>query len=57
MSQWHEIKPEDIGVDLSLQEDKQTIDIFVFQEPDWGNHYAVIKIVDLISKLKEYGKI
>lgn len=57
MSQWHEIKPEDISVDLAQGEDKQTIDIFVFQEPDWGDHYAVIKIADLITKLKEYGKI
>lgn len=36
MSQWHEIKPEDIDIDLATAEDKQTIDIFVFQEENWG---------------------
>ena len=53
MSQWHEIKKEDID----LSDDGKTLEIFVVQEPSWGNHYAEIKIEDLLAKLKELGKI
>ncbi len=47
MSEWKEIKKSD------LELDGDEISFCVYSDPNWGNHYAVLKVKDLIEFLKE----